>query len=534
MGRIAPNYYVQDSVIPRTRLAEVLGRIEELGRGVRPPGGERLPRRRRQPAPARLLRRRRSPGEAERAEELAGLIVKACVDAGGSITGEHGVGVDKKRYMPAMFDEPDLATFQRLRCAFDPDQPRQPRARSCPRRGCAARCPAPTAGTRSSRPGWRSGSDGTWPTRAPATREELAAALADAAEAGTPVRFGAAAPSWRWAPAAPEGATSSCPPPGSTAIVEHNAGDLTAVLEAGRAARRGAGACSPRRARCSRSTRRGRRAAPHDRRRGRDRRLRAAARPLRRRRATWWSACAWRSSDGTLAKSGGKVIKNVAGYDLAKLFGGSFGTLGAIVEVSVRLHPLPPATRHRRRAQAHSPDQLARGARGAGARRRSSSTGLDVRWAAGARACVLARFARRGAAAAGRGGRGAAARARGSPRRSSTTTSRSGTTQRAAQRGPLVVKVSGAPHGPRATCARRGRAGRARWWAAPALGLSWLRLRGAERGRRASGCGATSRSPWCRTARPIWTSTRPGRVDPGASALMRRVKERFDPAGVCV
>src|SRR5215211_6250844 len=62
-----------------------------------------------------------NPGEAERAEELAGLIVKVCVDAGGSITGEHGVGVDKKRYMPAMFDEADLSTFQRLRCAFDPD-----------------------------------------------------------------------------------------------------------------------------------------------------------------------------------------------------------------------------------------------------------------------------------------------------------------------------------------------------------------------------------------------------------------------------
>jgi glycolate oxidase len=60
-------------------------------------------------------------GEPQRAEELAGLIVKACVDAGGSITGEHGVGVDKKRYMPSMFEEDDLATFQRLRCAFDPD-----------------------------------------------------------------------------------------------------------------------------------------------------------------------------------------------------------------------------------------------------------------------------------------------------------------------------------------------------------------------------------------------------------------------------
>ena len=60
-------------------------------------------------------------GEPERAEELAGLIVKTCVDEGGSITGEHGVGVDKKRYMPQMFGEPDLATFQLLRCAFDPD-----------------------------------------------------------------------------------------------------------------------------------------------------------------------------------------------------------------------------------------------------------------------------------------------------------------------------------------------------------------------------------------------------------------------------
>ena len=62
-----------------------------------------------------------SADEAERAERLAGLIVEACVDEGGSITGEHGVGVDKKRYMPAMFGEADLATFQRLRCAFDPD-----------------------------------------------------------------------------------------------------------------------------------------------------------------------------------------------------------------------------------------------------------------------------------------------------------------------------------------------------------------------------------------------------------------------------
>ena len=121
MGRIAPNYYVQDSVIPRTRLSEVLGRIDELAEhyglqvaNVFHAGDGNL-----HPL---VCYDGRQEGEAEKAEELAGLIVEACVDAGGSITGEHGVGVDKKRYMPQMFNDSDLGAFQRLRCAFDPDQ----------------------------------------------------------------------------------------------------------------------------------------------------------------------------------------------------------------------------------------------------------------------------------------------------------------------------------------------------------------------------------------------------------------------------
>ena len=77
-------------------------------------------------------------------------------------------------------------------------------------------------------------------------------------------------------------------------------------------------------------------------------------------------------SDGTIAKSGGKVIKNVAGYDLAKLFTGSFGALGAILEVSVRLHPLPPATATTV-GSSSDPDELARGTI-ALARARSSTT----------------------------------------------------------------------------------------------------------------------------------------------------------------
>src|SRR4051794_11607452 len=119
MGRLSPNYYVQDSVVPRTRLSSVLRRIGELSEehelrvaNVFHAGDGNL-------HPLVLFDSAKA-GEAERAEELAGLIVKACVDEGGSITGEHGVGIDKKRYMPEQFSEEDLAAFQKLRCAFDP------------------------------------------------------------------------------------------------------------------------------------------------------------------------------------------------------------------------------------------------------------------------------------------------------------------------------------------------------------------------------------------------------------------------------
>ena len=121
MGRLSPNYYVQDSVIPRTRLGQVLRRIDELSAeyGLRVANVFHAGDGNLHPL---VCYDGRAEGEPERAEELAGLIVKACVEEGGSITGEHGVGIDKKRYMPEMFGESDLAAFQRLRCAFDPDQ----------------------------------------------------------------------------------------------------------------------------------------------------------------------------------------------------------------------------------------------------------------------------------------------------------------------------------------------------------------------------------------------------------------------------
>jgi glycolate oxidase len=118
MGRISPDYYVQDGVVPRTRLPEVLRRIGELseehglrvGNVFHAGDGNLHP----------LVLYDNSKGEAERAKQLAEEILAACLEAGGSLTGEHGVGVDKACSMPKMFSENDIATFERLRRAFDP------------------------------------------------------------------------------------------------------------------------------------------------------------------------------------------------------------------------------------------------------------------------------------------------------------------------------------------------------------------------------------------------------------------------------
>ncbi len=119
VGRISPDYYVQDGVVPRTKLPEVLRRIAALsaehglrvGNVFHAGDGNLHPL---------VLYDGRIDGQAERAETLAEQILEACVDAGGSITGEHGVGADKACAMPLMFSEADLATMQRLRGAFDP------------------------------------------------------------------------------------------------------------------------------------------------------------------------------------------------------------------------------------------------------------------------------------------------------------------------------------------------------------------------------------------------------------------------------
>jgi glycolate oxidase len=120
MGRVSPNYYVQDGVVPRTRLPQVLRRIDELSEEYRLRVGNVFHAGDGNLHPL-VLYDGRIDGQAARAEELANRILEACVDAGGSITGEHGVGADKACAMPLMFGETDLAVMKRLRGAFDPD-----------------------------------------------------------------------------------------------------------------------------------------------------------------------------------------------------------------------------------------------------------------------------------------------------------------------------------------------------------------------------------------------------------------------------
>ncbi|HMP41306.1 MAG TPA: FAD-linked oxidase C-terminal domain-containing protein [Roseiflexaceae bacterium] len=119
MGRISPNYIVQDGVIPRTALAQVLREIRELGEaaGLRVANVFHAGDGNLHPL---VLYDRKIAGQEHAAEALAGEILRICIRSGGSITGEHGVGMEKRAFMGEMFAEPDLDTMQLVRCAFDP------------------------------------------------------------------------------------------------------------------------------------------------------------------------------------------------------------------------------------------------------------------------------------------------------------------------------------------------------------------------------------------------------------------------------
>jgi glycolate oxidase len=119
LGRRFPSYYLQDGVVPRSALPRVLAAIEELSASHGMPvanvfhagDGNLHPL---------ILYSAQEPGIQERVQALGAAILRLCVDAGGSITGEHGVGSDKRCYLDWMYGPDDLATMQLVRQAFDP------------------------------------------------------------------------------------------------------------------------------------------------------------------------------------------------------------------------------------------------------------------------------------------------------------------------------------------------------------------------------------------------------------------------------
>jgi glycolate oxidase len=121
VGWLAPDYIVQDGVVPRTRLGEALSEIDRLSaeRGIRVANVFHAGDGNLHPL---ILFDGREPGALEGAEELAGDILRLCVRLGGSITGEHGVGVEKRDYLPVMFAEQDLELMRRLRRSVDPGE----------------------------------------------------------------------------------------------------------------------------------------------------------------------------------------------------------------------------------------------------------------------------------------------------------------------------------------------------------------------------------------------------------------------------
>jgi len=118
VGRISPDYYCMDGTIPRAKLPLVLKRIRELSEhyGLRVANVFHAGDGNLHPL---ILYDANKPGELEKTEEFGAEILKLCVEVGGVLTGEHGVGVEKRDLMPVMFTEDDLNAQQRLKCAFD-------------------------------------------------------------------------------------------------------------------------------------------------------------------------------------------------------------------------------------------------------------------------------------------------------------------------------------------------------------------------------------------------------------------------------
>ena len=243
-------------------------------------------------------------------------------------------------------------------------------------------------------------------------------------------------------------------------------------------------------------------------------------------------------SDGTVARAGGKVIKNVAGYDIGKLFAGAFGTLGMIAEVTVRLHPRPARTATVV-ARSSDPAQLAAGA-AALAHAPLEADCLDLWWdASSGSGAALARFGSADPMPRVDEAAGLLRKSGGVEVEIDTDDTACWEAQRAAQRGDVVVKVSGLPATlPVAMAATQDLGGTL--VARAGLGLAWIQLPTGteatetvariERLRDAlapAPCVVLDAPTEVRAALDPWGG------ETGPVDVMAKVKARFDPAGIC-
>jgi FAD/FMN-containing dehydrogenase len=120
MGRLAPDLYVQDAVVPRTKLPDVLERVcaicDRLGlrlANVFHAGDGNLH--------PNICYDGRDPAEVARVMQAGREIVEVCLAAGGALSGEHGIGLEKRDFMPLLFSDDDLSAMARVRAAFNPD-----------------------------------------------------------------------------------------------------------------------------------------------------------------------------------------------------------------------------------------------------------------------------------------------------------------------------------------------------------------------------------------------------------------------------
>lgn len=348
LGRISPDSMIQDAVVPRSRLPQVLGAAYEIAAryqlriaNVFHAGDGNL-----HPL---ICFDSRSQEQVTRVREAGRELMEVCVKAGGTITGEHGVGLDKRELLPLVFSEADMSAMLRVRAAFDPLGLCNPGKIVPMLRGCGeAKAVSASGNGQTVAPVIRSEpvtSDPHHPrlsvsnldlagttTVSPTSIEEVSEIMKRAHAEGRSVQS-TGAMTWLKPSANIILDTSRL-----NQIIEHEPADLIAIAQAGvklgdfnaKLAENGQW-------------------LPLD--------------PPDDGRATIGGVVATGIggaqqfgygrprgcvigmkvvlADGSVIKTGGRVVKNVAGYDLSKLFTGSFGTLGVIVEVNFKLRPRP-------------------------------------------------------------------------------------------------------------------------------------------------------------------------------------------------